>query len=132
MTKQETDFACDSGAVSTRRPFVSCCRSNTAIALDAIESGMPGETRRAMFAQPEWLREVPTGPRLPAGARVVFVGCGTSFHAAQTGGRAVQALEAVLMPPRADLMVCVSHEGGTPLTLEAARLFDGPKWVVTG
>ncbi len=85
-----------------------------------------------MLAQPEWLRQVPTGLRLPGGARVVFVGCGTSFHAAQTGGWAVQALEAVLTPPRADLMVCVSHEGGTPLTLEAAQLFDGPKWVVTG
>jgi glutamine---fructose-6-phosphate transaminase (isomerizing) len=70
--------------------------------------------------------------RLPAEARVVFTGCGTSFHAAQTGGFAVQALEAVLAPPEADLMVCVSHEGSTPLTLEAARAFPGPKWLVTG
>ncbi len=29
-------------------------------------------------------------------------------------------------------MVCVSHEGETPLTLEAARAFPGPKWLVTG
>ena len=93
---------------------------------------MPGETRRAVFAQPEWLRRVPRELRLPEGARVVFVGCGTSFHAAQTGGWAVQALEAVLAPPDADLMVCVSHEGETPLTLEAARAFPGPKWLVTG
>ncbi len=93
---------------------------------------MPGETRRAVLAQPEWLRAVPRELRLPEGARVVFVGCGTSFHAAQTGGLAMQALEAVLTPPEADLMVCVSHEGGTPLTLEAARVFPGPKWVVTG
>jgi glucosamine--fructose-6-phosphate aminotransferase (isomerizing) len=93
---------------------------------------MPGETRRAVFAQPAWLHKVPTGLRLPENARVVFVGCGTSFHAAQTGGFAMQALEAVLAPPEADLMVCVSHEGGTPLTLEAARLFSGPKWLVTG
>jgi glucosamine--fructose-6-phosphate aminotransferase (isomerizing) len=69
---------------------------------------------------------------LPDGARVVFVGCGTSFHAAQTGGWAVQALDAVLAPPHADLMVCVSHEGETPLTLEAAGAFPGPKWLVTG
>jgi glucosamine--fructose-6-phosphate aminotransferase (isomerizing) len=75
---------------------------------------------------------VPRGPRLPEGARVVYVGCGTSFHAAQTAGPAMQALEAVLSPPDADLMVCVSHEGGTPLTLEAARAFAGPKWLVTG
>ena len=93
---------------------------------------MPGETKRAIEAQPEWLRLVPTRLRLPEGARVVFTGCGTSFHAAQTGGWAVQALEAVLDPPDADLMVCISHEGSTPLTLEAARSFFGPKWLVTG
>jgi len=93
---------------------------------------MAGHTRRATHAQPEWLRQVPTDRRLPDGARVVFTGCGTSFHAAQTGGRAVQALEAVLDPPEADLMVCVSHEGETALTLEAARAFAGPKWLVTG
>jgi fructoselysine-6-P-deglycase FrlB-like protein len=92
-----------------------------------------GQTQRATFAQPEWLRAVPTGLRLPDGARVVYTGCGTSFHAAQTGGRALQALEAVLAPPLdADLLVCVSHEGTTPLTLEAARAFRGPVWLVTG
>ena len=93
---------------------------------------MSGETRRSVLLQPDWLRSVPRHLRLPDGARVVFVGCGTSFHAAQTGGWAVQALEAVLAPPDADLMVCISHEGETPLTLEAARAFPGPKWLVTG
>jgi len=93
---------------------------------------MPGETQRAVRVQPAWLRGVPTDRRLPDGARVVFTGCGTSFHAAQTGGFAVQALEAVLSPPDADLMVCVSHEGATLLTLQAARAFPGPKWLVTG
>jgi glutamine---fructose-6-phosphate transaminase (isomerizing) len=96
---------------------------------------VPGElTRKAIEAQPEWLRGVPGrvgGRRLPEG-RVVFTGCGTSFHAAQTGGTAVQALEAVLAPPQADLLVCVSHEGGTRLTLEAAKRFDGPVWLVGG
>ena len=53
---------------------------------------MAGETRRAVLAQPEWLRQVPASKELPAGARVVFTGCGTSFHAAQTGGWAVDAL----------------------------------------
>lgn len=90
------------------------------------------ETRRAVSAQPEWLRQVPSGPRLPFGARVVHTGCGTSFHAAQTGGAAVQALEAVLSPPDADVLVCVSHEGETELTLEAARAFRGDVWLVTG
>ena len=91
-------------------------------------------TIKAIHAQPEWLRGVPDrvgDRRLPDG-RVVFTGCGTSFYAAQTGGEALQALEAVLRPPDADLLVCVSHEGETPLTLEAAQAFDGPVWLVTG
>jgi glutamine---fructose-6-phosphate transaminase (isomerizing) len=96
--------------------------------LDAV----PGVTRQTIVAQPSWLRGVPTDRQLPAGARVAYTGCGTSFHAAQTGGPALQALEAVLSPPEADLLVCVSHEGDTPLTLEAARAFPGPKWLVTG
>jgi fructoselysine-6-P-deglycase FrlB-like protein len=86
--------------------------------------------RTAVAAQPEWLARVPTVPRLPDG-RIVAVGCGTSFHAAQTAGEGVDALEAVLSPPAADLLVLVSHEGETPLTLEAARAFAGPKWLVT-
>jgi fructoselysine-6-P-deglycase FrlB-like protein len=88
--------------------------------------------RSTVFAQPAWLRQVPSGLRLPAGARVVHTGCGTSFHAAQTGGVAVQALEAVLSPPEADVLVCVSHEGETELTLEAARAFKGVVWLITG
>src|SRR6478735_2670319 len=79
------------------------------------------ETRRAIFAQPDWLRGVPTDRRLPEG-RVLHTGCGTSFHAAQTGGWAEQALKLVLQP----------REGDTQLSLEAARAFDGPVWLVTG
>jgi glucosamine--fructose-6-phosphate aminotransferase (isomerizing) len=93
---------------------------------------MPGETERAVREQSDWLRAVPTDTRLPQDARVVHTGCGTSFHAAQTGGAALQALEAVLRPPQADILVCVSHEGETALTLEAARAFDGDVWLVTG
>jgi len=89
------------------------------------------QTRAAIAAQPEWLRALHVRLRLPPG-RVVYTGCGTSFHAAQTGGEAVQALEAVLQPPEADLLVLVSHEGTTALTLEAARAFRGPRWLVTG
>jgi glucosamine--fructose-6-phosphate aminotransferase (isomerizing) len=88
------------------------------------------ETRRAIFAQPEWLRAVPTDRRLPDG-RVLHTGCGTSFHAAQTGGWAEQALELVLRPREADALVVVSHEGDTPLSLEAARGFAGPVWLIT-
>jgi glutamine---fructose-6-phosphate transaminase (isomerizing) len=87
-------------------------------------------TRKAIAAQPEWLSQVPTGPRLPDG-RIAVVGCGTSFHAAQTSGAGYDALEFVLAPPEADVLVLVSHEGTTPLTIEAAEAFAGPKWLVT-
>jgi len=97
---------------------------------DAVH--MAGEKmRRAIHAQPEWLRQVPTDRRLPEG-RVLHTGCGTSFHAAQTGGRAMQALEFVLAPKEADALVVISHEGETKLAVEAAQAFDGPVWLVTG
>jgi glucosamine--fructose-6-phosphate aminotransferase (isomerizing) len=94
---------------------------------------MAGEkTREAVFAQPDWLRQVPTDRRFP-GARLLFTGCGTSFHAAQTGGEAEQALELVLRPQReADVLVAISHEGGTALTLEAVQAWPGPTWLITG
>ncbi len=56
----------------------------------------------------------------------------------------MQALELVLSPQRdADVLVCVSHEGDTPLTLEAARAWSAAGagrpslrkrsvWLVTG
>ena len=73
---------------------------------------MSGEhTRKAIWAQPEWLRQVPTDQRLPD-ARILFTGCGTSFHAAQTGGDGVQALELVLRPQRdANVLVAISPRG---------------------
>jgi len=90
------------------------------------------KTRGAIAAQPDWLRKVPTDRRLPPG-RALYTGCGTSFHAAQTGEEAVQAFELVLAPDReADVLVCVSHEGETPMTLEAARAWSGIVWLVTG
>ena len=90
-------------------------------------------TRAALFAQPDWLRGVPVDRRLPEGARVLYTGCGTSFHAAQTAGEAVQALELVLRPEReADVLVAISHEGTTRLTLEAVRAWSGQTWLITG
>ena len=86
---------------------------------------------RAVAQQPEWLAQVPTDRRFPPG-RVAVVGCGTSYHAALTSGHGLDALEAVLRPPDADLLVLVSHEAGTPLTREAAEAFAGPKWLLTG
>ena len=98
---------------------------------------MPGQlTRKAIAQQPEWLRQVPErvgAHRLPDGARVLFTGCGTSFHAALACGRATQALDVVLgNAPEADVLVAVSHEGETALTLEAVRRFGGETWLITG
>jgi glucosamine--fructose-6-phosphate aminotransferase (isomerizing) len=98
---------------------------------------VPGQlTRKAIAQQPEWLREVPErvgDRRLPEGARVLFTGCGTSFHAALACGRAAQALELVLgNAPEADVLIAVSHEGTTALTLEAVRAFAGETWLITG
>ena len=88
--------------------------------------------RAAVSAQPDWLRRVPTDRRFPD-AKLLFTGCGTSFHAAQTGGAAVQALDLVLHPERdEDVLVAISHEGTTRLTLEAVKAWSGEKWLITG
>jgi len=93
-------------------------------------------TRTAIAAQPDWLRQVRERVgerRLPEGARVLFTGCGTSFHAALACGRAAQALEVVLgNAPDADVLVAISHEGETALTREAVEAFAGETWLVTG
>jgi len=93
-------------------------------------------TRRAIAAQPEWLAQVPErvgDRRLADGARVLFTGCGTSYHAALAAGPAVQALELVLgNAPEADVLVVISHEGETRLAHEAVRAFSGETWLVTG
>jgi glutamine---fructose-6-phosphate transaminase (isomerizing) len=98
---------------------------------------VPGQlTRQAIAAQPEWLAQVPKrvgDRRIPEGARVLFTGCGTSFHAALACGNAARALEIVLgNAPEADVLVAISHEGGTRLTHEAVRGFGGETWVITG
>jgi glutamine---fructose-6-phosphate transaminase (isomerizing) len=99
---------------------------------------VPGQlTRTAIAQQPEWLRQLPErvgDARLPKDARVLFTGCGTSFHAAlATGAPAAQALEVVLgNTPEADVLVALSHEGGTKLVLEAVEAFSGETWLVTG
>jgi len=98
---------------------------------------VPGQlTRTAIAHQPEWLRQVPErvgDRRLPDGARVLFTGCGTSFHAALACGPAAQALEIVLgNAPEADVLVAISHEGTTALTAEAVRGFAGETWLITG
>jgi fructoselysine-6-P-deglycase FrlB-like protein len=92
-----------------------------------------GLTRAAIAAQPAWLRALDASRRLPDGARVLFTGCGTSYHAAAAIGPARQALELLAEPSTdADVLVAISHEGETPLTLEAVRAFPGETWTITG
>ena len=92
-----------------------------------------GLTAAAIAAQPDWLRALRVEDRLSDGARVLFTGCGTSFHAALAAGRAAQALDVVLgEAPAADVLVAVSHEGETALTLEAVKGFAGETWAITG
>jgi glutamine---fructose-6-phosphate transaminase (isomerizing) len=98
---------------------------------------VPGQlTRKAIAVQPDWLAQVPErvgDRRLPKGARVLFTGCGTSYHAALACGPAAQALEVVAgTAPEVDVLVAISHEGGTALTREAVRGFDGETWLITG
>jgi glucosamine--fructose-6-phosphate aminotransferase (isomerizing) len=98
---------------------------------------MAGElTRAAIAAQPEWLAGVPARVgkrRLPDGARVLFTGCGTSYHAARACGPAAQALDVVAgSAPAADVLVAISHEGETTLTREAVERFTGETWLITG
>jgi glucosamine--fructose-6-phosphate aminotransferase (isomerizing) len=68
-----------------------------------------------------------------AGAPVLFTGCGTSEHAARAAHAIVgeahpdanlasrDGFETRLDPPTAGLVVAISHEAGTPATLDAAR-----------
>jgi glucosamine 6-phosphate synthetase-like amidotransferase/phosphosugar isomerase protein len=90
-------------------------------------------TSLTIAAQPGWLRALRVEERLPEGARVLFTGCGTSYHAALAAGSAVHALDAVLGDaPPADVLVAISHEGETKLTLEVAVAFGGETWATTG
>ena len=94
---------------------------------------MPGGlTSLAIAAQPAWLRALRVEERLPAGVRVLFTGCGTSYHAALACGPAVHALDAVIGDaPAAEVLVAISHEGETKLTLEAIQGFAGETWTIT-
>jgi fructoselysine-6-P-deglycase FrlB-like protein len=94
---------------------------------------MGEKTRRGIAVQPDWLRVLGVTQRVEG--RAAFTGCGTSWHVAQTaeaaGGSSVEALEAVLEPPPTDVLVVVSHEGATFQSLQAAKAFRGPVWLVT-
>ena len=90
---------------------------------------MAGEKmRKAVAAQPGgWLRCRPAG-----GCRRVAaaVGCGVVPRGAD-GRSGRRRARGGAVAADADVLVLVSHEGETALTLEAARAFAGPKWLVT-
>ena len=68
-----------------------------------------GLTAAAIAAQPSWLRALRVDARLPEAARVLFTGCGTSFHAALAAGPAAHALDVVLGDaPSADALVRIT------------------------
>src|SRR5215210_4694101 len=70
---------------------------------------------------------------IDAGEPVLLTGCGTSEHAARSAHAIVadalpnatldsrDAFETRLAPPSGGLVVAISHEAGTPATLDAAR-----------
>ena len=70
---------------------------------------------------------------IDAGEQVLFTGCGTSEHAARAAHAIVgdalpnatlasrDAFETSLAPAASGLVVAISHEAGTPATLDAAR-----------
>ena len=95
---------------------------------------MPGGlTAAAIAAQPAWLRALRVDEAVRSGARVLFTGCGTSYHAARAAGQAAHALDVVLGDAQpADVLVAISHEGETTLTLEAVQGFAGETWAITG
>src|SRR5918994_1388508 len=121
MTIQADDWAWDIGAAGTRAPLPSRSRSDTATGPWDKRPVAGDQTRFGIAVQPTWLRELHVVERLPEDVQILFTGCGSSYHAAQTAGSAIQAFELVLgRGTKADILVCVSHEGGTEMTLAAA------------
>jgi glutamine---fructose-6-phosphate transaminase (isomerizing) len=109
-----------------------------------LRPGPPWIMEEMIWAQPELPEQIAGSEdaerlathirtAVDAGEPVLFTGCGTSEHAARAAHAIVgdalpeavlasrDAFEASLAPPAGGLVVAISHEGGTPATLEAAR-----------
>jgi glucosamine--fructose-6-phosphate aminotransferase (isomerizing) len=109
-----------------------------------LRPGPPWIMEEMIWAQPELAAQVAGSEdagrlaalirtAFDAGEPVLFTGCGTSEHAARAARAIVgdalpdatlasrDAFEAGLAPPAGGLVVAISHEGGTPATLDAAR-----------
>ena len=124
-----TDCACGRSAVRTRRPLSSVSRSNTVTALDRIDYTACTANRRDGRSPPS-----PNGWRRcrPTGASPTARGCSSPAAARRStprrpGARRCRRSSSCCEPERdADLLVVVSHEGETPLTLEAATRLARP------
>ena len=109
-----------------------------------LRPGPPWVMEEMIWAQPDLATEIvhsADADRLAshlrgavdAGEPVLFTGCGTSEHAARAAQAIVgdalpdarvasrDAFETSLAPPAGGLVVAISHEAGTPATLDAAR-----------
>ena len=109
-----------------------------------LRTGPPWIMEEMIWAEPELPAQIAgsdDAARLAARIRaaidadqpVLFTGCGTSEHAARAARAIVgdatpgatlaarDAFETRLAPPSGGLVVAISHEAGTPATLEAAR-----------
>jgi glucosamine--fructose-6-phosphate aminotransferase (isomerizing) len=109
-----------------------------------LRTGPPWIMEEMVWAQPELPGQIAGSEdadrlashirtAIDAGEPVLFTGCGTSEHAARAAQAIVgdalpdatlasrDAFETSLAPPTGGLVVAISHEGGTPATLDAAR-----------
>ena len=109
-----------------------------------LRAGPPWITEEMIWAEPELPARIAGSDAavrlasrihaaIDADQPVLFTGCGTSEHAARAARAIVgdaapgatlaarDAFETSLAPPSGGLVVAISHEAGTPATLDAAR-----------
>ena len=109
-----------------------------------LRAGPPWVMEEMIWAQPDLPEQIAGSDdadrlasrirdAIDAGEPVLFTGCGTSEHAARAARAIVgdalpnatlasrDAFETSLAPPSSGLVVAISHEAGTPATLDAAR-----------
>ena len=134
--EQATELTCGIGAVRDTDPVAESCLLEDGHRGDGIDSRRAGTAdqighRRAARVALAGARARGRA-RLPAGARILFAGCGTSYRGARVRpcgavARARPRERAAGGRPRRD-----QPRGGTRLTLEAVERFPGETWLVTG
>ena len=96
-----------------------------------LRPGPPWAMEEMIAAEPGLVAPILAAPQLAEAATLVrgadplvLTGCGTSEHAAMAGAallgaRSRDAFEAALDPQEGGVLIGISHEAGTPATLEA-------------